>query len=74
MTMSALQPITEIIILHLKADVSLETVEHDMSTDTDTVTAAAQAFILGLNTIQAQSGFIRQYWVFKSLHKMLLQS
>ena len=41
--MSASQSITEMVILHLKEDGNLEAIKHDMSSNTDTITAA-QAF------------------------------
>ena len=54
--MSSSPSITETVILYLREGVKLD--------DDADASAAAHAFRQGLETIKAQPGFIRQFWVF----------
>jgi hypothetical protein len=58
--MPASQPVTETIILHLKKGVNLENVASGTGADTS---PAVQVFVQLTDTVKAQQGFIRQFWV-----------
>ena len=54
------QAVTETIILYVKEDINLE---YALSEAGDSGSPAAKAFAQLTNTVKAQQGFIRQYWV-----------
>lgn len=62
--MPASKSVTETIILHLKEGVNLENMACDTGASTST---AVQVFIQLIDTVKSQQGFIRQFWVTRSL-------
>jgi hypothetical protein len=63
--MPSLQPITELVVYHIKEGVTLEKVSPNDPNP------AVQVFMQLTEIVKAQKGFIRQFWVIHGLSCML---